>query len=266
MNIGIIGCGHMGGAIAKALMAKNKGHILVSKRRKPSLMASLSKKEKKKLHWTVDNIEVVKKTTVVFLAVKPNDIPSVLNEIKSALKKNHILISIAGGLSLKKLFSWSGGHKKIIRILPNIPAHIFEGISVWKALSGLTTKEKRTVKILLGSFGREVEVKNEDLINVPVWGCGPAYTAAFLETMSIFAQKAGFSKEQARMLAIQTVLGSTHYIEKTGVDFHNLVEAVQTKGGITEASFKVLKAKKWQQIFEKALYAAYQRAREISKM
>lgn len=260
--IGIIGCGHMGSAIANALLQKN--HVLwTSNQHKPSVRLRVAKHDR--LHWTVDNTEVVKKTDVIFLAVKPSVVYSVLREIKGILKNNQILISIAAGIPLKKLYIWSGNHKKIVRVMPNLPAEIFEGISIWKGLSTLQKKEKQIVVQLLNAFGKHIEVKNEDLINISVGGSGPAYVALFLESMVRFAEKTGFTKHQARILALQSVLGSARYIEKTGVDFEALISAVQTKRGTTEASFKILKAKKWGRIFEKALHAAYRRAREIGK-
>lgn len=262
MRIGIIGCGHMGSAIAKALLEKNHT-VWVSNR--SGVHIKFKPAQKKYFHWTADNTEVVKKTDVVFLGVKPGNVEAILHEVKNNLTPEKILVSIAAGITLKKLSIWSGSHKKIVRVMPNLPAQIFEGISVWKASSGLYARGKKIIVKLFKAFGKEIEVQNEDLINVAIGGSGPAYTAAFLESMARSAKKAGFTKEQARVLAIQTVLGSVLYMEKSGADFTNLVKTVQTKGGITEASFKILKAEKWQEIFEKALHAANRRAREIGK-
>ena len=149
--------------------------------------------------------------------------------------------------------------------MPNLPAQVLEGISVWKASSGINKQEKQTVAQLLNSFGKSIEVKNEDLINIAtaVSGGGPAYTAAFLESLADAAQKIGFSKTDARSLALQSAYGSILYMEKTGLDFAEVKNVVQTKGGTTSAGFKILKKKNWQKPWKKALFAGYKRAREI---
>ncbi len=255
MRIGIIGCGHMGGAIAKALISKKIGKIFVSNPEKPQINAK----------WTTNNVDILKNTEIIFIAVKPNAVEAVLKEIKPVLKDHHILISIAAGIPLKKLQKWSGGYKKIVRVMPNLAAQIFESVSVWKSI-GLSGREKSMVAKLLNSFGLNIEVHDEDLINIAtaIGGGGPAYTAAFLETMAAAAQKIGFKVEDARLLALQSVYGSVVYIQKTGIDFDKLKKAVQTKGGTTEAGFKILKKTGWQKILEKALLAGYKKAREIS--
>lgn len=255
MKIGIIGCGHMGSAIAKALIVKKIGEILVSNPIKPYINAK----------WTTNNCEAVKNAQIVLIAVKPDTVQAVLKEIKPELKPKQILISIAAGIPLKKLQFWSGNHKKIVRVMPNLAVQVFEGISVWKS-SGLGAREKSIVEKLLNSFGANIEVRDENLINIAtaIGGGGPAYTAAFLETMSESAKRIGFSTADARKLALQSVYGSVVYIQQTGLDFAEVKKAVQTKGGTTEAGFKVLKKKNWQNILEKALLAGYKRAKEIN--
>ena len=255
MRIGVIGCGHMGSAIAKALLAKDVGKVFVSNLKKPPF----------KINWTTDNKTLAQNADIILIAVKPDAVKSVLNEIKPVLKNNTIIISIAAGIPLKKLTNWTKNHKKIVRVMPNLPAQVFEGMSVWKASSGVNKGEKQIVAQLLNSFGKSIEVKNEDLINIAtaVSGGGPAYTAAFLESLADAAQKIGFSKTDARSLALQSAYGSILYMEKTGLDFAEVKDIVQTKGGTTEAGFKVLKKRNWQKTLEKALFAGYKRAREI---
>src|SRR3989338_7326676 len=171
MGIGIIGCGHMGSAISKALLNKKFGHVWASSRSKPAI--ALSGGEKKFFHWTQDNKKIVKETNIVFIAVRPFSVQEVLAQISPLLKKNQILISIAAGIHIEKLKKWSGGHKKIARIMPNLPAQVLEGISVWKT-AGLDGKEKRAVAKLIGTFGESLEINDEKLIDYPVSGVAPA--------------------------------------------------------------------------------------------
>lgn len=251
LKISIIGCGHMGSAIAKALIAKKIGKVFISNPIKPHI----------NVKWTTNNCETAQNTDIVLIAVRPDTVQDILKEIKSVLKPNQILISIAAGISLKKLQLWSGGHKKIVRVMPNLAVQVFEGISVWKS-SGLEIRKKFIVEKLLNSFGLNIEVRDENLINMAtaIGGGGPAYTAAFLETMAESAKKAGFSASDARKLALQSIYGSVVYMQKTGLDFAEVKRAVQTKGGTTEAGFKVLKEGNWQKTLGKALFAGYKKA------
>lgn len=268
MHIGIIGCGHMGSALAKALLKTAGVHaVTVGNPQKPYVMASLSNHEKKRFRWDVDNAAVAKAVDIVVIAVRPGVVVSALKEIRPFLKQKQILISIAAGTPLWKLKKWSGGHKKIVRVMPNLPAQVFDGMSVWKPAPGLSKKEKTTVAKLLDSFGKQIQVQDEKLIDIAtaIAGGGPAYAAAFMESMANAARKIGFSPNEARTLVLQTVDGSLDYIKETGIQFAELKSAVQTKGGTTEAGFKILKKKKWQATLEKALLAGYKRARAISK-
>ncbi|MBI5412818.1 pyrroline-5-carboxylate reductase [Candidatus Peregrinibacteria bacterium] len=261
MNIGIIGCGHMGSAVANALISQQLGKIHISNPIKPRLDTGGH------FTWTPDNASTVRASDIIVLAVRPAVIAPVLEEIRPLLKPAQVLISIAAGIPLKKLQKFSGNHKKIVRVMPNLAAQVCEGISVWQATNGCTKEDKKAISSLLNSFGKSIEAANEELIDIAtaVGGGGPAYTAAFLESMSNAAINIGFSEEDARLLAMQSVLGSIKYLQKTGMSFEELKNAVQTKGGTTEAGFKVLKNKKWQRTLEKALLTGYKRARKISK-
>lgn len=258
MKIGIIGCGHMGSALARAALQKKLGDVWISNPHPKKIPGS---------HYTNNNLLAAQKTQLVILGVRPGDTEQVLKEIQPALTSRHILISIAAGISLKNLAKWSKNHKKIVRVMPNLAAQVGESISVWKAAKGLSQKEKTIVKKILNAFGKNIEVKDEKLIDTAtaIAGGGPAYTAAFLESLAHAAQKAGFTKEQARFLAIEAVDGSLDYIKETGIEFGTLKKAVQTKGGTTEAGFKILKKKKWQLALQQALFAGASRARKISE-
>ena len=255
----------MGSAIAQAFMRKKLGHVWASnrsKRSKPHIV--LPAKSKKFFHWTKDNKEVTEKSDIIILAVRPFAVQDVLMEIAPYLKKTKILISIAAGIHISKLEKWSGGHKKIARIMPNLPVQILEGMSVWKAAPGLNDKEKQLVEKLIATFGVSLEIDDEKLIDYPTSGVAPAYTAAFLESFVHASLKIGYSKKDAYVMCLQGIFGSLLYVKETQPDLGELIKAVCTKGGVTEAGFKVLKAKKWQKILEKALVAGYKRARQIS--
>ena len=258
MRIGIIGCGHMGSALGKAFLARGE-KLYISGRHKPALA------KEKSVEWTVDNRAIALSTNIIFIGVKPGMVQTVLEEIAPLLKPRHLIISIAAAVTLKKLQQWSGGHKKIVRVMPNLAAVVGESMSMWKGLPSLSKKEKNQAQKLLESFGVALEVKNENLIDATstVAGCGPAYVAAFLESMEKMLLKNGISKKDARAIAVQTLYGTTKYFKESDMPFAVLKNAVQTKGGITEAAFKVLTKKKWQQIFEEGMQAALTKTKEL---
>lgn len=263
-KIGIIGFGHMGQAMSHALIAQG-WHVVASDLGSPKNHPYCCKD---KISLLGSNLDVLRGVSVVILAVRPFQMKDTLDEVKDYLIKtgdSHLplLISIAAGISLKFLMKESG-IKKIARVMPNLPAQIGQGMSVWKSV-GLMKQEKNLVKKILRSFGKEIEVSDENLINAAtaISGSGPGYVFAFLDALQKSAEKLGFSKEQARMLAIQTVLGSTEYAKKSSDEFDLLTSRVATKGGTTSAAFKVLKKIKWQKNLMNAILAAYAKAKEL---
>lgn len=253
----------MGSAIVKALLYKKWGHVWASKRSRPHI--DLPANSKKFFHWTIDNKEIVKAVDIIIISVRPFTVQDVLIEITPLLKRTQILISIAAGTHIAKLKKWSGGHKKIVRIMPNLPVQILQGMSVWKAAPGLNYKEKELVSKLINTFGISLKIDDEKLIDYPISGVAPAYTAAFLESMVRIGRKIGYSEKEAYLIALQGTLGSLLSIKEMKPNLGEFIKAVCTKGGVTEAGFKILKKKKWQATLEKALFAGYKRAQAINK-
>lgn len=250
----------MGSAIANALLTQpKKVKLYISNPSKPKLKGNFT--------WSSDNTTTATKGEIIFVAVKPGIVESALRDISPRLDKNQILVSIAAGIPIKKISAWSADHSKIVRVMPNLPVQVFAGVSVWIA-KGINSKEKNNIKALLQTLGHEIEVKKESMIDsaTAASGGGPAYVAAFLESLANFAKKSGFSAIEARNLALTTLIGSAKYISETGIDFAELKNAVQTKGGTTEVGFKVLKSKKWQEILKKALTEATRHARKIAML
>ena len=148
--------------------------------------------------------------------------------------------------------------------MPNLPAQIGEGLLGWIS-HGLSAVEKKMTQRLLSLFGTAIQVKKEDMINAvtAVSSSATAYVFAVLESLERAAVSHGFGKKEARTLALQTLIGSSKYAALQKEDFGVLKGMVQTKGGTTEAAFKILKKKKWQWILEKAMTAAYEKALEM---
>ncbi|HCW31965.1 MAG: pyrroline-5-carboxylate reductase, pyrroline-5-carboxylate reductase [Candidatus Peregrinibacteria bacterium GW2011_GWE2_39_6] len=268
MNLFLVGVGNMGAAIGQAFL-----------KAKPSLFKSMqifdSSVEKcaalaKKGAIVVDSIKKAKldAKTVVLVAVKPQDIVNVLEELEQKMPKESLLISIAAGISLKQLKKFSG-HQAIVRVMPNTPALIGCGASAWVASSGVTIAQKHTVQAMLEAFGLAIEVSSEEAIDAvtALSGSGPAYVFYFLEALIFGGQKLGLSVEQSRLLAIQTVLGSAQLAKQRALNLEELQilrANVTSKGGTTEKAINFFEEKNFKEIIEKAMEAAFKRAKELS--
>ncbi len=226
-NVTIIGFGTMGKAIAKALGNQVKVFPVDQG----------------------DSLKSVDKSEFVILSVKPQDSEEVLKKIK--LNKNTILISIMAGVPMKKI-SLLSDHKKIIRMMPNLALSIAGWIS-----AGLSPIEKKEAKKFLDEITENFEVKKEDDINkiTAISGSGPAYFFLLAKELTNTARKLGL--KEAEKLVQKTFQAAAH-IEG---DYAELVKKVASKGGTTEAALKVLKFDK---MTEKAVLAAYKKAKELS--
>jgi len=240
-KVTIIGFGTMGKAIAQALK-KNDSRIKIS---------------------TVDlkdSMESVQKADYVVLAVKPQEAKEVIEEMrKTGLNKKAIVFSIMAGVSLKKITTLSG-HKKIVRLMPNLAL----SIAGWKA-TGLTLAEKQKAQKFLNKLTENFEVKKEEALDkiTALSGSGPAYFFLLAQAIEETAKKLGFSKEEAKKLTARTFSASFSLAKDS--DYANLIKKVTSKGGTTEVALKVFKQKKFAKIVEKAIFAAYKRAKELSR-
>jgi pyrroline-5-carboxylate reductase len=256
--IGIIGGGNMGEALIKGLYARNCVHVCETN-------ASRTKYLKNKYRGIVlGDLKVVKDAAVIILAVKPQDMESLLKQIP--VGKNKLFISIAAGLTTKFFEKHLGGKVRVVRAMPNMPAFIAEGIT---GICGGHFAESADLKLactILSAIGETVIVK-ESMIDAvtAVSGSGPAYVFLFVEQWINAAVKLGFDKVQATQLVYKTLLGSAHLLEQSKFDAGELRTKVTSKGGTTQAAMDVFSKGKFDQLIYKALLAAKKRAKELAK-
>ncbi len=231
--IGFIGIGNMSQAII--------GGIISSKLYKNSEIFGSAKSENTKnkvkdLYGinVCSNIEVVKSSKVIFLGVKPYMYETILQEIKSYLTEDKIVISIAPLKTIDFLKKHTYENLKCVSSMPNTPALVCEGMSAVSFSENLNDYEKKIVLDLFESFG-EVEVVDENLMNsvVAVSGSAPAYVYMFIEALADGAVKGGMSREMAYKFASQTVLGSAKMVLDTKEHPGKLKDNVCSPGGTT---------------------------------
>jgi pyrroline-5-carboxylate reductase len=197
------------------------------------------------------------------LAVKPQDAPLAIKQLKEhGINKKTILISIMAGFSIKKLLHLSG-HKKIIRMMPNLGLSVGAGIAAWKKV-GLSKMEAKKAKSFINKITENFEVKNEDTINkvTAISGSGPAYFFLLADYLIKASEKLGLTEKESKILVKKTFLASA--ILGKDSDYSTLIEKIASKGGTTEAALKILKNKNFDKIVSEAVFGAYKRAKELS--
>ena len=220
-----------------------------------------------KVQTQMDLQQGVKNAEVVILAVKPQHSREAMERMADVLSPGTLVISIMAGVSLKTLQT-TLKHKRVIRSMPNTPAQLQEGMTVWMATGQVSRAQKKLAQSIFSSFGQQLEVTKEELIDAAtaVSGSGPAYLFAFAEYLIDAACKLGFSKEQATLLVEQTVRGAALLLDQSDDDASTLRERVTSKKGTTEAALNVFRRERLSQRISRGLTAAYKRAKELSKL
>jgi pyrroline-5-carboxylate reductase len=196
--------------------------------------------------------------------VKPQDAKAALASISV---NKHLVVSIAAGLTLETLSRWLGGHRRLVRCMPNTPALIGAGIAGLFALPEVTAEEKKKAEAILGAVGEVVWVGQERLLDpvTAVSASGPAYVFWFIEQLAASAEKLGLQKETSLKLAIHTVLGAARLAASSSEPPASLRKNVTSKGGTTEAALKVFDEEKLAERFARAVAAASRRATELGQ-
>ena len=266
MKIGFIGGGNMGEAMIAALIRKRIAtprDITVSDAAEARRRHLAGKHD---VRTTAGNRRAASGADVVVLAVKPQIAPTVLAELKGRLKPGQLVVSIMAGVSIETMRKGLN-HKAIVRSMPNTPARIGEGMTVWTATPEVTASQRRAAAAVLGAMGKEMAVDDERYLDMAtaVSGSGPAYLFYFVEAFMEAAVSIGWTQEQARELVMSTVLGAAHLLQETDEDASELRRQVTSPGGTTAAAIGALEAGGFKELVAKAVTAAHERAKELGK-
>ncbi|MEM4706026.1 MAG: pyrroline-5-carboxylate reductase [Candidatus Methanomethylicaceae archaeon] len=258
MEIGIIGYGRMGSAIAQGIykigIIPKIYDIDEGKRMK-------AKNEGMKV---VNFLSELSDCSIIIIAVKPKDFNEVLEEIKKYLN-NKLFISIAAGVSISFIESKLGKNAKIIRIMPNIAASIRESTSVLIYNKNVKEEDLELIKNIFGNIGMLLIIDNEELMDVitGISGSGPAYFFFIMKIMTEICEEFGLSKEIARKIVAQTCKGAGMIVLNSREDFQSLINMVASPGGVTEEAIKFMISNNFQEIFKNAIYNAIKKSKEL---
>jgi len=214
----------------------------------------------------LDNVEAACQADVVVLSIKPQVLDKVLNEIKSCLKPDVLILSIIAGAAISKI-SRGLNRSMIIRSMPNTPAQIGEGITVWTSARDVTDEQRKMAKLILGALGDEIYLEEEYFLDMAtaLSGTGPAYVFLFMEAMVDAGVHLGFSRHISEKLVTQTVRGSVDYFQSRDDPVHlaRLRNQVTSAGGTTAAALYYLEKAGFRTAISRAIWAAYERSREL---
>lgn len=263
-NIGVIGAGNMGAAIIKGLKGANpKENIFIFEQDKKK-SGEAARELKVKETNTIEDL--ILRADAVIICVKPQDIDEALDNISGLNLKNKLLISIAAGIGTSYILKKIKTKTAVIRVMPNINA--FVGMSVNAICRGKYAVESdmRAAEKIFGTIGKNfiLPEKKIDVVTA-VSGSGPAYTALFIKAMLGAAIKNKLPKLTAEEIVMQTLSGTLEMLKKYKIAPDDFVKKVMSKGGTTEAAFKVLEGSGFEKIILDAVSAACNRAKELGR-
>ncbi len=264
MKYGFLGCGNMGGAIAKALSKSTKNILLTSK----STETAIRLAKKLGCEYTSDNAALIEACDVVFLAVKPQMAAEVLAPLVPVLQKRKpVLVSMAAGLTLSRIEAIAGGTLPVLRIMPNTPISIGKGMTTYCYNSLLDKSVLDTILHDLSCAGcfDLIEETQMDAATAAA-GCAPAYAYMFIDAIAQGAEFCGLPREKALVYAAEAVAGAAQLLLASGKEPTDLKNAVCSPGGSTLAGVKHLEENGFGKITADAICAAYKRNIELGKI
>jgi pyrroline-5-carboxylate reductase len=266
MEIGFIGGGNMGEAMLAAVLSKALAQPAsisvsdVSRERLDYLKKQYS------ITVTADNIEAVSGKDIVILAVKPQNLPEVMKGLKGKITSSQLVLSIIAGAKINTI-SQGLDHGAVVRAMPNTPARVGEGMSVWTATPQVSESQKQAAKAILGAMGKELYVGDEGYLDMAtaISGSGPAYFFLMVEALVEAAIEIGLPADTAQELVLQTMLGSAEFIKQSGEAPSALRQQVTSPGGTTAAALAQFEKGAFGELVRRAVRAAYERAKELGK-
>ncbi len=260
MTIGFIGAGNMGGALATATAKAVGGaclRIADADREKAAALATAIGAV------ATDNATVAAECDYIFLGVKPQMMKDMLTDLTSHLTNKPVLITMAAGLTTDQIRGWAGDCP-VIRIMPNTPVAVGEGMTLYAATPDVTASQLEGFVQMMAQSGKLCALP-ESLIDAgcAVSGCGPAFAYLFIKALAAGGVEKGLSREQSLQLAAQTVLGAARMVLETGRDPIVLKDAVCSPGGATLQGVAALERGDLHTTVTSAIDAAYKRTLEL---
>lgn len=265
-KIGFIGCGKMASAIIKGVKSTDCAENIDMKGAEVNCEIAELAQTRLGLEVGTDNIALTTESDVIFIATKPNYVKDVLTQIKTEITADKLVVSIAAGVSTKSIEAVLPG-ARVIRVMPNTPALVREGMSAVTKGSFATNEDVEFVMNLLSSIGKVIEVEESQIdVVTAISGSGPAFFYKVIEDMARAGEKLGLEYDKALMLATQTAIGSSKMILNRGeLSVQTLIDNVATKGGCTFVGITVMNEENSEGLFYDVIEKTAVNANELGK-
>lgn len=265
-KIGFIGGGKMAQAIIKGIISANFFNVEDIYVSEPNLKMAEKITQEFGLKVFQSNKELAKKSDIIVFAVKPFVIKDVLNDIKEVVTNKKMLISIIAGISTNYIQLELKEDVPVIRVMPNTPALVNEGMSAVCKGTNATNSHLNFTKDLFKCLGKVIQVDESQIdVITAISGSSPAFYYYIIDEIAKSAKKMGFDYNIALLATAQSALGAAKMILETGLPPETLIENVTTKGGTTEVGMNILKAKHIDKIIDEAIIGTKEKAGKLGK-
>lgn len=216
---------------------------------------------------TTDNREAARLADIVVLSVKPQVLSPVLRELRDVVPSEALVLSIVAGARIAAI-AQGIGHQAIVRCMPNTPAQVGEGITVWTDTAAVTQQQRAQARGLLSSLGEEVYVEDEDYLDMAtaLSGTGPAYVFLFMEALIDAGVHLGFSRHMAERLVLQTMRGAVDFARQSSLHPAQLRNMVTSPGGTSAEALYQLEKGGLRTVVSRAVWAAYQKSKYLGDL
>lgn len=267
MDVLIIGGGNMGKTFAQSflnakVLRKEQIHIWD---KDPTKIDLLSRFQLGQIYGEPG--DYIRDMKLIILAVKPQDTHQLYEQLRPFLSPDQLVLTIMAGIQIKTLQE-ELGTPRVIRAMPNLPAQIGVGMTVFYASEEVPEKDRRKVHQLISTTGQAIEVDNEGMLDAAtaISGSGPAYVFYFIDTVIQAAINMGFTYSEASIMAEQTFLGAVYLYKRSNLSCDQWIEKVASRGGTTEAAIQVFEKERVTSGILKGIERALERSRELSKV
>jgi len=261
VTIAFIGSGNMGEAMIQGLLKQQMiaPERLIAADPRPERLEEL--RALYGVRTAAENLDAATQADILVLSVKPQVLDEVLPEIRGGARTCSLVVSIVAGAPIR-LIADGLANASVVRVMPNTPARIGQGISVWTATAEVPEAQREQARRLLRAFGEEIFVKDEDYLDMAtaLSGTGPAYVFLFMEAMVDAGVHLGFSRHVAEKLVLQTMRGSVEYAAQSGEHLAELRNQVTSPGGTSAEAVYHLEKGGLRTVISRAIWAAYQRS------
>jgi pyrroline-5-carboxylate reductase len=264
-HLAIIGAGVMAESMIAGLLAK--GMIAPDR-----IIASHPREERRErlserfgIRTVESNLEAARGAELVLLTIKPQVLAAVMKQVKGALREDQVVISILAGASISSL-QRGLDHQAIVRVMPNTPAQVGEGMAVWCCTEAVSASAQQKVRAALGALGEELQVDTEKYVDMAtaLSGTGPTYVFLMMEALIDAGVHMGFPRRIAEQIVLQTVGGSVAFARSSGKHLAELRNMVTSPGGTSAEAIYQMEKGGLRTVLSKSVYAAYRRTQTLA--